>query len=302
MRLVWNGGKFIQMGNSDVGKTKFDLSDEKRKALLCLLADEDPGIYLPVREKIISLGPHVCDWLKYLVLDENPIVRRRVRDVISHFKRLKADTEFSAFCLNHGEDFELEEACWLLARTVDPEINTEAYRAVLDDYAHDLMHKIDFGSEPESIMAAINRYIFQTQRYQGNEDNYYSADNSYLNRVIDQRQGNPISLCMIYQLVGRRLGLSVTGIGLPGHFLCRFQTPRQDYYIDAFNKGRLLTKTDCMKYLKQAGYEFHETFLMPASSRRILLRMCSNLHQIYQRDNQAADAARLHGYIVALSK
>ena len=302
MRLVWNGGKFIQMGNSDVGKTKFDLSDEKRKALLCLLADEDPGIYLPVREKIISLGPHVCDWLKYFVLDENPIVRRRVRDVISHFKRLKADTEFSAFCLNHGEDFELEEACWLLARTVDPEINTEAYRAVLDDYAHDLMHKIDFGSEPESIMAAINRYIFQTQRYQGNEDNYYSADNSYLNRVIDQRLGNPISLCMIYQLVGRRLGLPVTGIGLPGHFLCRFQTPRQDYYIDAFNKGRLLTKTDCMKYLKQAGYEFHETFLMPASSRRILLRMCSNLHQIYQRDNQAADAARLHGYIVALSK
>ena len=290
------------MGNSDVGKTKLDLSDEKRKALLCLLADEDPGIYLPVREKIISLGPHVCDWLKYFVLDENPIVRRRVRDVISHFKRLKADTEFSAFCLNHGEDFELEEACWLLARTVDPEINTEAYRAVLDDYAHDLMHKIDFGSEPESIMAAINRYIFQTQRYQGNEDNYYSADNSYLNRVIDQRQGNPISLCMIYQLVGRRLGLPVTGIGLPGHFLCRFQTPRQDYYIDAFNKGRLLTKTDCMKYLKQAGYEFHETFLMPASSRRILLRMCSNLHQIYQRDNQAADAARLHGYIVALSK
>jgi len=290
------------MGNSDVGKTKFDLSDEKRKALLCLLADEDPGIYLPVREKIISLGPHVCDWLKYFVLDENPIVRRRVRDVISHFKRLKADTEFSAFCLNHGEDFELEEACWLLARTVDPEINTEAYRAVLDDYAHDLMHKIDFGSEPESIMAAINRYIFQTQRYQGNEDNYYSADNSYLNRVIDQRLGNPISLCMIYQLVGRRLGLPVTGIGLPGHFLCRFQTPRQDYYIDAFNKGRLLTKTDCMKYLKQAGYEFHETFLMPASSRRILLRMCSNLHQIYQRDNQAADAARLHGYIVALSK
>ena len=265
-------------------------------------ADEDPGIYLPVREKIISLGPHVCDWLKYFVLDENPIVRRRVRDVISHFKRLKADTEFSAFCLNHGEDFELEEACWLLARTVDPEINTEAYRAVLDDYAHDLMHKIDFGSEPESIMAAINRYLFQTQRYQGNEDNYYSADNSYLNRVIDQRQGNPISLCMIYQLVGRRLGLPVTGIGLPGHFLCRFQTPRQDYYIDAFNKGRLLTKTDCMKYLKQAGYEFHETFLMPASSRRILLRMCSNLHQIYQRDNQAADAARLHGYIVALSK
>ena len=115
--------------------------------------------------------------------------------------------------------------------------NTEAYRAVLDDYAHDLMHKIDFGSEPEGIMAAINRYIFQTQRYQGNEDNYYSADNSYLNRVIDQRRGNPISLCMIYQLVSRRLGLPMTGIGLPGHFLCRFQTPRQIIILMPLTKG-----------------------------------------------------------------
>jgi len=278
------------------------ISEQRKTALLSLLGDEDPKVFIAVREELLSLGPAVCGWLETLVLDENPIVRRRARDIISHFKRLKADTEFSAFCLNHGEDFELEEACWLLARTVDPDINTDAYRAVLDDYAHDLMQKIDFGSEPEGIMAAINRYLFQTQCYQGNEDNYYSANNSYLNRVIDQRTGNPISLCMIYQMVGRRLGLPVTGIGLPGHFLCRFQTPRQDYYIDAFNKGRLLTKTDCMKYLKQAGYEFHEAFLMPASSRRILLRMCSNLHQIYQRDNQTADAARLHGYIVALSK
>ena len=219
------------MGESNLGKTKIDLSQEERKALVCLLADEDPEIYLPVREKIISVGPDVCGWLENYVLDDNPLIRRRSLNIISHFKCLRADTEFHAFCLNHGEDFDLEEACWLLAHTVDPDINSQAYRAVLDDYAHDLMQKIDFGSEPEGIMAAINRYLFQTQRYQGNEDNYYSADNSYLNRVIDQRTGNPISLCMIYQLVGRRLGLPVNGIGLPGHFLCRFQTPRQDYYI-----------------------------------------------------------------------
>jgi len=57
-----------------------------------------------------------------------------------------------------------------------------------------------------------------------------------------------------------------------------------------------------MKYLKQAGYEFHEAFLLPASPRRILLRMCSNLHQVYQRNGNKTDATRLQGYIVALSK
>jgi hypothetical protein len=79
------------MSESDLEKTKFDLSKEERKALLCLLADEDPEIYLPVREKIISLGPNVCNWLENYVLEENPLIRRRSLNIISHFKCLRAD-------------------------------------------------------------------------------------------------------------------------------------------------------------------------------------------------------------------
>ena len=101
----------MYMGQSDLEKAKSDVSLERRKALLCLLTDEDPEIYLPVREKIISLGPDVCGWLENYVLDENPLMRRRSLNIISHFKCLRADTEFHAFCLNHGEDFDLEEAC-----------------------------------------------------------------------------------------------------------------------------------------------------------------------------------------------
>ena len=191
---------------------------------------------------------------------------------------------------------------WQLARTQYPEINVAAYRAILDDYAHDLCGKLDFGAAPEGLIAGINQFLFKEQGFTGDEENYYDPENSYLNRVIDRRLGSPISLSMIYLGVCRRLKLPVTGIGLPGHFLCRFQDPRQEIYIDAFNRGRVLTKADCMKYLKQAGYEFHEAFLVPASPRRVLLRMCSNLHQIYQREGQKPHASRLQGYIVALSK
>ena len=85
------------MGESNLEKTKIDLSQEERKALVCLLADEDPEIYLPVREKIISVGPDVCGWLENYVLDDNPLIRRRSLNIISHFKCLSADTEFHAF-------------------------------------------------------------------------------------------------------------------------------------------------------------------------------------------------------------
>jgi len=290
------------MGSTHSKASTSELAKSKKSALLSLLSDEDPSVYKTIREEIISYGPIASTWLKDFALDENPSLRRRTQEIVTYFSRLEADTKFHAFCLNHGETFDLEEACWLLSQTVYPNMNPAAYSAILDDYAHDLMQKIDFGAEPEGIIASINYFLFKSIGYQGNEEEYYSAENSYLNRVIDIKSGNPISLCIIYLLVCRRLGLPVTGIGLPGHFLCRFQNSRQELYIDAFNLGRSLAKTDCMKYLKQSGYEFHETFLMPSSSRRILLRMCSNLHQIYLHDGQKEDAARLHGYIVSLSK
>ena len=280
----------------------FDLPDEKKAALISLLTDEDPEIFKTIRDEIMSHGSGVRTWLAPYALDEDPLLRRRTQEIVTHFDRADSDTLFHAFCINNGEELDLEEGCWLLARTVYTDINVSAYRAILDDFAHELMLKLDFGSEPEGIVAGINQHLFKNCGFSGNEDDYYDPDNSYLNRVIDRHTGNPISMCMLYMAVCRRLGLPITGIGLPGHFLCRYQNPRQELYIDAFNRGRVLTKTDCMKYLKQAGYEFHEAFLLPASPRRILLRICSNLHQVYQRNVLKADATRLRGYIVALSK
>ena len=279
-----------------------DLPVKQREALISLLADDDKGIYRAIRSEILSHGGGVVAWLEPYTLSEKPVLRRRTQEIIAHFQRQETDTDFSAFCLNHGEDLDLEKGLWQLARTQYPEINEAAYCAILDDYAHDLHGKLDFGATPEGLIAGINQFLFKKHGFTGDEDNYYNPENSYLNRVVDRRLGNPISLSMIYLGVCRRLKLPVTGIGLPGHFLCRLQDPRQEIYIDAFNQGRVLTKADCMKYLKQAGYEFHEAFLVPASPRRILLRMCSNLHQIYQREGKKNHACRLQGYIVALSK
>ena len=280
----------------------FDLPEQKKAALISLLTDEDPEVFKTIRDEIMSHGSGVRTWLAPYALDEDPLLRRRTKEIVTYFDRSDSDTLFHAFCINNGENLDLEEGCWLLAQTVYTDINVNAYRAILDDLAHELMLKLDFGSEPEGIVAGINQHLFKICRFTGNEEDYYDPDNSYLNRVIDRHTGNPISMCMLYMAVCRRLGLPITGIGLPGHFLCRYQNPRQELYIDAFNRGRVLTKPDCMKYLKQAGYEFHENFLTPASSRRILLRMCSNLHQVYQRNGKKTDATRLQGYIVALSK
>jgi regulator of sirC expression with transglutaminase-like and TPR domain len=106
----------------------------------------------------------------------------------------------------------------------------------------------------------------------------------------------------VYLCVSRRLQLPVVGIGMPGHFICRYQSPTDEIYIDAFHRGRLLTKADCVNYLVQSSYGFQEGLLSPATPRRVLLRMCANLHQIYLHLKLAEETCRVQRYVVALAK
>jgi regulator of sirC expression with transglutaminase-like and TPR domain len=278
------------------------LTESQKVALIKLLTDDDSAVYHAVRGKILSYGQAAGEWVKPHILSSDPVLRRRAIEIIQHLARHAADTRFLAFCLNSGEDLDMEEGAWLLAQTHYPDINIAAYQALLDSYAGDLRERIDFGAGVENIIATINQYLFTELGYSGNEQNYYDPDNSYLNQAVDRRTGNPISLCLMYLFVARRLRLPVAGIGMPGHFLVRFQSSTGEIYIDAFNQGKLLTKADCVKYLLHTSHGFQEGYLSPISPRRILLRMCSNLHQIYVQLDLSEETSRLQRYIVALAK
>lgn len=279
-----------------------ELSQSQRGALLSLLADEDPAVYRMVREKILSCGPPAAEWLRPHTMSNDPALRRRARQIVLHFDRQAADDHFLAFCLRHGEEFDLELSAWLFAQTQYPLINVEAYQALLDGYTNELRDRLGSTADPQDVLTIINQYLFGELAFTGNEENYYDPENSYLNRVIDRRTGNPINLCLMYILLARRLRLPVAGIGLPGHFICRYQATAAEIYLDPFNHGRIMTKADCVQYLLNANCSLQDDYLTPVTPRRMLLRVCSNLHQVYQRLEQAVEAMRLQRYLVALAR
>ena len=278
------------------------LPERERTALINLLGDEDPSVYQAVRQKILSLGHDTQVWLKPCRLSSDPMLRRHAQDLIQHFDREIADTRFMAYCLQGEEQLDLETGAWLLAQTQYPEINPTAYRALLDDHAGELREWLALSDPQERLLTRINGYIFTQLNFTGNMENYYDPENSFLNRVLDRRTGNPISLSLIYLLLTQRLGLPVCGIGLPGHSLCRYLSPVEEIYVDAFNLGKLLTRNECMDHLARCHHEGHEEYLKPMSARRMLARMCGNLEQIYLELKQTDDATRVQRYLFALTR
>lgn len=278
------------------------LTDSLKSALLTLLADEDPLVHDAARARILAGGSESRNWLQGHALTPDPPLRRRIAAILHHLARQQADNDFLMFCLQHGEDCDLEEGVWLLARAQYPEINPDAYRALLDSLAGDIRERLGPNAKSVGCLAVINDHLFNDQGYRGNEKHFFDPENSYLNRVLDRRIGNPITLSTLYWLLARRLRLPVVGISLPRHFLCRYQSPTETVFIDAFHRGKLLTRADCIQFLQQIGQGFQEAYLTPATPGRTLLRMCANLHQIHHELGQRAEESRFQRYIVALAR
>lgn len=276
-------------------------SPRQQDALLTLLADDDPAVYSTVREKILRCGPASAEWLRRHLVSPEPALRRRAQEIINHFDAQAADNRFLAFCLQNGEDLDLETGALLLAQSAYPEINPDGYRALLDDFAREIRERYPERAAPKLVIGAMNEFLFAELGFVGNQEDYYDPQNSYLNRVIDRRTGIPITLCLIYYLLGRRLQLPITGIGLPGRFICRYQSTANEFYIDVFDSGSLRSKADCVQYLLRTNFSVRDDYLAPVTARRFLLRMCANLHQVYVQQDRPDQATRVQRYLVALA-
>ncbi len=133
---------------------------------------------------------------------------------------------------------------------------------------------------------ALNRYLFGELGFVGNESDYYDPRNSMLHQVLARRTGIPITLSIVYIEVGRRAGLRVEGVGLPGHFVVRaWEGEGEGVLVDPFNR-RLTDADECQSRLDviyDGRVTLSEEHLRPAGARSILARLLGNLKAVYVR-------------------
>ena len=191
--------------------------------------------------------------------------------------------QFSALVALPDQDIDLAHAALLIACEEYPALEVDVYRARLDAMGQALLDRLQ-ATAPAGRVQALNRYLFDEQRFRGNTEDYHDPRNSFLNEVLDRRTGIPITLSALYIEVARRAGLSADGVGLPGHFIVRVASPEGDLLVDPFYGGTLLSQEDCQKRLDRVygGKVRMELAMMASCSRRqILARMLRNLKAIY---------------------
>lgn len=213
--------------------------------------------------------------------------------------RQRARQAFTNLIAGNEASLDLGRASLLIAAEEYPGLDIEHYLERLDTLATQVRHYLadvpkqalgtSIGDACMETLRALNVVLFEQEHFRGSRADYYNPQNSFLNRVLERRLGIPLSLSLVYIEVGKRLGLTLAGIGMPFHFIVRCTLPGEAFvYIDPYEKGKFLSAQDCRRRLVQvfkdpADLDAH--WLEPLSPKQFLVRMLTNLKQIYLHKN-----------------
>ena len=191
------------------------------------------------------------------------------------------------------DGIDLARTALLVAAEEYPQLPIDAYVHRLDILAERARDRLAGETAPTVLLQAVLRVLFEEEGLRGNADGYYDPRNSFLNDVLDRRVGIPLTLSIVTLEVGWRLGLPLSGVNFPGHFLVAFDGEGTRFFVDPFDGGRIRFEDEAQALLDRVyggGVRHRPAFLHSAGRRAILARLLTNLKAIYlnARDDRRA--------------
>jgi regulator of sirC expression with transglutaminase-like and TPR domain len=191
------------------------------------------------------------------------------------------------------EPIPLARGALLIAHEEYPELELDKYLDKLAALGREAEMVVKMGNDTVEKVQLLSHFLFEQKGFEGNREEYRDPRNSFLNEVIDRRRGIPITLSILYLEVGRRVGLNLSGVGFPTHFLVKAVDERGELIIDPFYDGAILTLEDIRARLTQVygqPVEVSPAHLKPIGTRHILVRMLRNLKAIYLKSSDSTRA------------
>ena len=284
---------------------------QKIKALISLLDDSDHQVWEPAMNELSNAGYAITDTLTQLLSEglESTEQHERLEACIEQIRFQHIGQQIITWKNQGGHN--LLEAMTLICQLKYPEVTEVDLQEQLEALRLDAWLEFHYDLTSFEKVKILNYILFQLHGFRGDEDNFLHHDNSFINKVLDNKKGNPISLSIIYMLVAQRLNVPVYGINLPRHFIMAYVedeetdtienfNDKQDisedangeikFYINAYNGGGVFNLTQLKGILKEMSLEEKPEYMTPCTNAEIVLRVLMNLYNSYL-SKEKSDAA-----------
>jgi len=205
----------------------------------------------------------------------------------------EARRRFREFAQGDISDCDLTLGALLIALEDYPQLDMAACLAQLDDLAARVRRRSSPGEPPVFTLGHLHAEMFDVDGFRGDAENYYDPRNAYLHEVLERKTGIPILLAIVFLHVARAIGLTASGVGLPGHYIVKVQFALNEVYVDPFHGGAMLTLTevaDLISGMAGGRDRLSSEHLRAWDARRTLVRVLANLQNMWGRAGDPAKA------------
>ncbi|WP_235114517.1 transglutaminase-like domain-containing protein [Cyclobacterium qasimii] len=258
------------------------MTDKELNALVSLLDDGDQEVKEHVRDKILSLGNKIIPFLENKWEGSfNPELQKEIEEIVH-------DMQFNLLMerltdWTNSEEKELLEGLWIINTYLYPELEFEQLNGLMQQIYFDVWTNFKNELSVYDKIKLINNVMFNDLKFSANTKNFHSPANSMIKTVLETKKGNPISLCSVYLLVAKKLGLPVYGVNLPNLFVLTYKSGKFKFYINAFNKGLIFTKQDINNYLDHLKLDPKPEYYEPCENIEIIRRVIRNLIYSFEK-------------------
>jgi hypothetical protein len=268
-------------------------------ALITLLDDPDQEVHRMVMDKLISCGPGILPDLETVgetVLD--PDAHQRLEQVVSAI--VFDDTAGRLRQWMDGDRSNLLEPAMLIARFQTPTLDEVKVRAELDRIRKDIWLEMNYNLTPLEQVNVFNHVFYSINGFAANAQNLFDADNNFINKVLETRKGNPVSLGLLYMVLAKELGMPIYGVNLAQHFILSYHNRLLDgtenemevrksllFYINCLNKGIIFTREDITMFLKRINVDPQPHHYVPCDNLTLVTLLVNNLLHSYEMAGRA---------------
>jgi len=278
-------GSFLRKKEHKKNRILVWMNEQELKALISLLDDPDAEIYKALEDKLITCGPEVVPLLEESWEQSfDVLLQERVEQIIHKIQFNQVKNDLQLWKISNQED--LLDGLLIINRYQYPNLGEQEVYEKLAELRRNAWYHLMYDMSPIEKVKLLNNILFREFGLSGNTSDFHSPQNSFINKVLETKKGNPISLACIYSLVAQRLDIPIYGVNLPKHFVVAYMNEENPeevlFYINVFNRGQIMRDVDITAFLQQLNLPPKDEYTKPCDNLSIIKRVLRNLVASYE--------------------
>jgi len=258
---------------------KTDMNEEKLLALLSLLDDSDPDVYINISKELSDLPASKIPQLEDIWLEsDNPVFQERLEIIIDEIHHNSVIKDLISW--KNSPKQNLIDGAILINRSISYHISSDIVKSNIKKFVDDIKPEIKNQDTYLEKIKILNHFLYYIHNFMVLSPQEETNWGGNISSVLSQKKGNYIITSIIYAAIAQDLKLPVTGIQLPNSILLSCEsyltdpetrkTKRNYFYINPIDRGAVLSTAQLEHVIKFKKLNNLSQYYKPSSNLNLI--------------------------------